>query len=182
MSAARARSAPPGVCLLQVFLESPAGVGFSYAETEAGLKHNDTSTAIDAYAALGQFFEGFPEYKANEFFIAGESYAGMYVPTLALQVLEHNEQAEDQSQQINLKGILVGNGVTGEGSIPGDVSLGGDVEFFFGHGLYNSSLHSAIVAACGDYKTTSAKCSGLIGEMHDQIGHINVCEWRWPRS
>merc|ERR1711908_25628 len=92
----------------------------------------------------------------------------------------HNEQAEDEADQINLKGILVGNGVTGEGSIPGDVSLGGDVEFFFGHGLYNSSLHSAIVAACGDYKTTSAKCSGLIGEMHDQIGHINVYDIYGP--
>jgi hypothetical protein len=27
-----------------VFLESPAGVGFSYADTPAGLMHNDTST------------------------------------------------------------------------------------------------------------------------------------------
>jgi carboxypeptidase C (cathepsin A) len=49
-----------------VFLESPAGVGFSYAETPAGTIHNDTSTAEDAYTALTQFFEGFPEYKTNE--------------------------------------------------------------------------------------------------------------------
>ena len=48
--------------LLKVFLESPAGVGFSYAETEDGLKHNDTSTAIDAYAALEKFFDGFSEF------------------------------------------------------------------------------------------------------------------------
>jgi hypothetical protein len=32
-----------------------------------------------------------------------------------------------------------------------------DVEFFFGHGLYNSSLHDAIVKECGDYKTPSDK-------------------------
>lgn len=38
--------------------------------------HNDTSTAEDAYAALTVFFEGFPEYKPNDFYISGESYAG----------------------------------------------------------------------------------------------------------
>lgn len=53
-----------------VFLESPAGVGFSYADTPAGTIHNDTSTAEDAYAALTVFFEGFPEYQANDFYIS----------------------------------------------------------------------------------------------------------------
>jgi serine carboxypeptidase-like clade 1 len=52
-----------------VFLESPAGVGFSYADTPAGTIHNDTSTAEDAYAALTVFFEGFPEYQANDFYL-----------------------------------------------------------------------------------------------------------------
>lgn len=124
-----------------VYLESPAGVGFSYADTPEGIVHNDTSTAEDAYAALTVFFEGFPEYQQNDFYISGESYAGMYVPTLALQVLKHNDLYDaskaanlvPDAPKINLKGILVGNGVTGEGSIPEDVALGGDVEFFFGH-------------------------------------------------
>lgn len=56
-----------------VFLESPAGVGFSYADSPAGLMHNDTSTAEDAYAAVMDFFAGYPEYKNNDFYIAGES-------------------------------------------------------------------------------------------------------------
>ena len=164
-----------------VFLESPAGVGFSYAETPDGLKHNDTGTAEDAYTALKQFFEGFPEYKQNEFFISGESYAGMYVPTFALQVLEHNKLAQVEAK-INLQGILVGNGVTGGGSIPSDVTFHNDVEFFFGHALYNASLHTAIVAACGDYKTVSSTCQALMGEMHEQIGHINVYDIYGERS
>jgi carboxypeptidase C (cathepsin A) len=98
----------------------------------------------------------------------------MYVPTFALQVLEHNERAQAEADKINLQGILVGNGVTGDGSIPSDVAQANDVEFFFGHALYNSSLHTAIVAACGDFKTPTNACQGLIGEMHQQIGHINV--------
>lgn len=49
----------------------------------------------------------------------------MYVPTLALQILEHNKgkAAAGLATKINLKGILVGNGVTGSDSIPEDVSL-----------------------------------------------------------
>lgn len=59
-----------------VFLESPACVGYSYADTIEGCAHNDSSQAVDTYAAYLKFFELFPEYAANSFYITGESYAG----------------------------------------------------------------------------------------------------------
>ena len=105
-----------------VFLEAPAGVGFSYADTKNGTVHTDTTTAEDNFAAVQKFYEGFPELKANDLFISGESYAGMYVPTLALEILAHNERVVAVGlggagvDTIPLKGILVGNGVTGEGT------------------------------------------------------------------
>jgi carboxypeptidase C (cathepsin A) len=160
-----------------VFLEAPAGVGFSYADTAAGLKHNDTSTAEDNYAALQQFYKGFPELAQNDLFIAGESYAGMYVPTLALQVLKHNDQLEatgGAGAGMPLKGILVGNGVTGRDAIPDDISQKLDVEFLFGHGLFSSVVHDEIVTACGDFKASSDACDAAVGKAHDEIGNINV--------
>jgi len=41
--------------------------------------------------SVEKFFEGYPEYKKLEFYIAGESYAGIYVPTLARAILDHNK-------------------------------------------------------------------------------------------
>ena len=89
-----------------VALESPAGVGWSYCEKQEqnGCENSDKSTARDAKEAMVDFFyEKFPELKANEFFIAGESYAGVYVPTLAMEIVEHNEKFPEK--KINLVGI-----------------------------------------------------------------------------
>lgn len=93
-----------------LYFESPAGVGFSPVGNET-FNPDDNSTAVDALAAVVAFFKGYPEYSTQEFFISGESYAGIYVPTLAYQILLWNNQTS-QTAPINLKGILVGNGVT----------------------------------------------------------------------
>ena len=90
-----------------LFLETPAGVGYSY-NLDAKYVYNDTNTAQDNIAALSDFFRNYEEYRNNKLFIAGESYAGKYIPDLAVQIDKQNLNA---SKQINLKGILVGNGI-----------------------------------------------------------------------
>ncbi|KAE9588762.1 putative carboxypeptidase D [Lupinus albus] len=54
-------------------------------------------------------FRRFPEYKKRDFYIAGESYAGHYVPQLAHTILHNNKK--DNKTIINLKGIMIGNAV-----------------------------------------------------------------------
>lgn len=49
--------------------------------------------------------------RKNEMYISGESYAGVYVPTLALNIHEYN-QHHSALLKINLKGIIVGNACT----------------------------------------------------------------------
>merc|ERR1712127_491650 len=65
-----------------LWLESPAGVGWSVGETEEDLSHNDMTQSEDAMQALKSWYAKFPEYLPNELFVSGESYAGIYVPYL----------------------------------------------------------------------------------------------------
>lgn len=89
-----------------LFLESPAGVGFSYSNTTSDfVTGGDRGTANDNYVFLLNWLERFPEYKEREFYISGESYAGHYVPQLAHTILYHNIKANKTI--INLKGIIV---------------------------------------------------------------------------
>ncbi|CAH9118314.1 unnamed protein product, partial [Cuscuta europaea] len=88
-----------------LFLESPAGVGFSYSNTTSDFKKGgDKNTAKDNYVFLLNWLERFPEYKDRDFYISGESYAGHYVPQLAHTILNHNIQANKTI--VNLKGIM----------------------------------------------------------------------------
>ena len=70
---------------------------------------NDTSQA-EAYAhTLASFVSSFPEFKENDLFLTGESYAGQYVPNIAHYIVNH----EPFKSSLNLKGIAVGNGCWG---------------------------------------------------------------------
>ena len=48
-------------------------------------------TAYYNHMAMKDFFEGFPEYASNDFYITGESYAGVYVPTLSARIVDDPE-------------------------------------------------------------------------------------------
>ncbi|PWA86959.1 serine carboxypeptidase-like 40 [Artemisia annua] len=89
-----------------LFVESPAGVGFSYSNSSSDYDNSgDRFTAADNYVFMLNWLERFPEYKDRDFYISGESYAGHYVPQLAHTILHNNNMAN--RALINLKGILV---------------------------------------------------------------------------
>lgn len=102
-----------------IYLESPAGVGFSsWRIDETKMFYNDMIQSEDAYKALREWYRKFPEYAPNPLFISGESYGGIYTPYLAWQIYQNNNMADmwhffdDDHMKMNLKGIIVGNGAT----------------------------------------------------------------------
>ncbi|RHN45687.1 putative carboxypeptidase C [Medicago truncatula] len=103
-----------------IYLDSPAGVGFSYSKNLSDYKSaGDVKTASDTYTFLLKFL-------ANPLFISGESYAGVYVPTLADLIVKGIEAGT--KPKFNFKGYLIGNPVT-------DDVFDGNAIVSFAHGM-----------------------------------------------
>ncbi|XP_053103772.1 lysosomal protective protein isoform X2 [Hemicordylus capensis] len=117
-----------------LYLESPVGVGYSYSDS-GDYQTNDTEVARVNYLALKQFLQLFPEYSKKDLYLTGESYGGIYIPTLAEWVM--------QDPSLKLKGIAVGNGLSCYET--NDNSL---VYFAYYHGLLGSRLWANLQTSC----------------------------------
>lgn len=86
-----------------IFLDQPVNAGFSYSSDPTS---STLAASKDVYALLTLFFKQFPKYSHQDFHIAGESYAGHYIPVFTSEILRHKKR------NINIKSILIGNGLT----------------------------------------------------------------------
>merc|ERR1711871_227289 len=124
-----------------LFMEQPAGVGFSYP----GGARNDSLTADDTYEGLVQFFASHPEPANRPFYVAGESYGGHYVPNIVKRVQEGNN--EGTNPKINLVGFAVGNGYT-----DWQLDFNANVENGRFHALTSQAIFDEANKACaGDF-------------------------------
>ncbi|KAM0012311.1 putative peptidase S10, serine carboxypeptidase, alpha/Beta hydrolase [Helianthus debilis subsp. tardiflorus] len=85
-----------------IFLDLPAGVGFSYATTWEGWRSSDSILAKHSYEFLRKWFVEHPNFLSNPLYITGISYMGILVPPVALEVYKGNEQGSEP--QLNIKG------------------------------------------------------------------------------
>ncbi|KAK0671752.1 putative carboxypeptidase KEX1 precursor [Cercophora samala] len=92
-----------------LFVDNPVGTGFSYVDTNAFVRELDVM-ADQFVTFLEKWFKLFPEYEHDDIFIAGESYAGQYIPYIAKAILERNKKGGESSYKWNLAGLLIGNG------------------------------------------------------------------------
>jgi len=95
-------------------LENPAGVGFSVCPVQSECIFDDNNSGDDNLDAVLQLLQLFPEINKNDVYLAGESYAGVYIPYLAIRLDQYlTEKAGDATvYKPSFKGFAVGNGVT----------------------------------------------------------------------
>ncbi|WVZ21500.1 hypothetical protein V8G54_008822 [Vigna mungo] len=157
-----------------LFLESPAGVGWSYSNTTSDYNAGDASTANDSLLFLLKWYEKFPSYRSRELFLTGESYAGHYIPQLANVLLDHN--AHSNGFKFNIKGVAIGNPL-----LKLDRDARATYEYYWSHGLISDEVGLAIANDCdfddyvfADTHNVSASCNNAINEANEIVSdYIN---------
>uniref|UniRef100_A0A3B5AFW3 Carboxypeptidase n=1 Tax=Stegastes partitus TaxID=144197 RepID=A0A3B5AFW3_9TELE len=153
-----------------LYVESPAGVGYSYSDDQK-YATDDDQVADDNYKALQSFFAKFPNFTKNEFFIFGESYGGIYAPTLSLRVATG-------SAKINFKGFAVGNGLSSFAL--NDQSL---IHFGYYHGLFGEDLWRDLnINCCNDgicnfYNSSSETCRIMVNKAFSIVYNSGLNEY-----
>jgi carboxypeptidase C (cathepsin A) len=146
-----------------LFVEQPGGVGFSIASKEWTGEMADERTEKDVassfYAFLQNIYTVFGDDLAKkELYISGESYAGMYIPSIAHEIHLQNKRIYDSlatpsvvdasvihnfrhernqlSRIIPIRGLAIGNGWI-DAKIQGPTTI----DFAWWHGMIDLQDH-----------------------------------------
>ncbi|XP_042404202.1 serine carboxypeptidase-like 34 [Zingiber officinale] len=136
-----------------LFIEAPVGVGFSYTNTSSDLNNiGDKFTAEDSYIFLLNWFKRFPQFKSHDFFIAGESYAGHYVPQLSEKIFDENKRVSPEDF-INFKGFMIGNALLDD-----DTDQTGMIDYAWDHAVISDQVYHDVKSNCNftDENSTDA--------------------------
>ncbi|KAE9608919.1 hypothetical protein Lal_00020378 [Lupinus albus] len=157
-----------------LFIESPAGVGWSYSNTSSDYNIEDASTAKDMVMFFLKWYEKFPSYKSRELFLTGESYAGHYIPQLVDALLNYNAKSTDF--KFNIKGVAIGNPLLKLGS-----NEQARYEYYWSHGMISDEIGLTIKKECifddrvsSDIVNVSKACLLAKNEASESVGrYIN---------
>jgi cathepsin A (carboxypeptidase C)/serine carboxypeptidase-like clade 2 len=69
-----------------IFIEQPAGVGFS--TVSGAMNYTDAQAAADNAAFLRGFLQTYSFYNSSALYLTSESYGGHYLPTLAQEIVK----------------------------------------------------------------------------------------------
>ncbi|KAF8713678.1 peptidase S10 family, partial [Rhizoctonia solani] len=150
-----------------LFIDQPAGVGYSY--NTGSTMTNSLEAAKDMWVLLQLFYRRFSEY-AGELHVAGESYAGIYIPNIAHKIWEKNKQVDKFNRdwmKINLTSIMIGGGLTHPW-----YQFGATYDWWCGGGKWQVWKKNS--TECKKLKRDEATCLRMI-EYCDKVGTDLVC-------
>ncbi|KAG6866114.1 hypothetical protein C0991_008422 [Blastosporella zonata] len=85
-----------------VYVDQPAGTGFSYTSTDRYI-HTMDEASSQFLEFMRNFYQVFPEYKNVDTYLGGESFAGQWIPYFADAILNSRLPTP-------LRGAAIGNG------------------------------------------------------------------------
>ncbi|XP_073306909.1 serine carboxypeptidase II-2 isoform X2 [Primulina huaijiensis] len=140
-----------------------------YVDSSRSLISISYIAAAENLEFLLQWFDRFPQYKENDFYITGESYAGHYVPQLSQAIVRNNHNTGEKV--INLKGFMVGNALTDDFH-----DHLGRFEFMWSVGLISDQTFKRLNIVC-DFQSfihSSELCEKVQDIAEEEMGDIDL--------
>jgi vitellogenic carboxypeptidase-like protein len=148
-----------------MIFEHPLSVSLSFAGDPEALPKDAEAGCRQLYQALLNFMTKHPEIMANPLILAGESYAGTYLPLLSKAILAGNAFP---ASKLNLQGAVLM-----DAWVNPPVQMATDTDYAFSHGMISShekavldqtytganlsNIDDAIQNICGLYMTNIAQ-------------------------
>ena len=150
-------------------IDQPAGIGLSRIKGNH-LPENREVGIDQYYHALYSFLEQHPAYQNSPIILAGESYAGTYLPLLTEKILSENKKTPFK---INIKGLILVSPW-----IDPAIQISQDTTYALYHGLITRAQKTKIDGVYQHCKTLIKNHQGkaanqVCGEVGDQIQLIS---------
>ena len=146
-----------------IFIEQPAGVGFSWSADTDDYTVGDYQSSQDVYTFLVNFVAKYPKYANRPLFVSGESYGGHYVPWFAKAIVEGNKAG--LNPQLNFQGFLVGNAWT-----VAELDNTGALDYWWSRTMIDTATHDGVLATCN---------MSDVGPLFAQSGALRQKEADW---
>ncbi|XP_010556480.1 PREDICTED: serine carboxypeptidase-like 1 [Tarenaya hassleriana] len=154
-----------------IFVDQPAGAGFSYSTTPRGYQASDTRSALLVDQFVRKWMLLHPEFISNPLYIAGDSYSGMIVPPTTLRISDGNDRGVQP--RVNLKGYVLGNPLTNE-----ETNHNAGIPYAHGMGLISDEIYESLVSSCkGNYHIvdpSNRECARALERYNECITGINL--------
>ncbi|CAN1135626.1 Serine carboxypeptidase-like 18 [Linum perenne] len=160
-----------------IFVDLPVLTGFSYARTEAASPSSDKMQISQAVEFLRKWVLDHIEFLGNPAYIGGDSYSGIHIPGIALQIANENEQGMEPL--INLKGYLVGNGFANN-----TIEKNSKIKFAHGMALISDELYESLKSSCGgeyfDVDPSNTECLKHVEDFDKCTSGLETAQILYP--
>ncbi|KAL8246185.1 hypothetical protein R6Q59_007401 [Mikania micrantha] len=131
-----------------VFVDMPAGTGFSYAETQEGWVSSDTILAANYKDFIKKFLSDNPKLLGNPLYISGVSYSAIIVPKVTLELYEGNERGDQPA--VNIQGYILCSPLTNK-----FMDFNSRLEYAHRMALISDDIYQSAINNCnGNYVDT----------------------------
>lgn len=162
-----------------IYVEQPVGVGYSYVRFGEGTWDAEQA-GRDIYSFFRIFFSAFEQFRSNDFYLAGESYGGRYIPRFAAEMVDQDTavlaaakkagKEPEAGSIMDLKGILLGN-IVAQWSITYESYYDMACTQLSGNGVPRLSM-----LECGEMKSWTKRCKRDVGKYCEDEYSAENCE------